>query len=81
MRADRRRDVSVGGQLYSAATVILATGSSPRSIPGVEFGERIIGTEQAWALKSCPRAWLSSAPARPAPRSPPATRALAPTSA
>jgi dihydrolipoamide dehydrogenase len=47
-------DVSVDGTVYSAATVILATGSTPRSIPGVEFGERIIGTEQAWALAELP---------------------------
>src|ERR1700751_774848 len=42
--------VVVAGQAYAAATVILATGSIPPSIPGVEFGERIIGTEEAWAL-------------------------------
>jgi dihydrolipoamide dehydrogenase len=47
-------DVSVDGQTYAAETVILATGSTPRSIPGVEFGERIIGTEQAWALTELP---------------------------
>jgi dihydrolipoamide dehydrogenase len=46
--------VSVGEQAYSAATVILATGSVPRSIPGVEYGGRIIGTEQAWALEELP---------------------------
>jgi len=47
-------DVSVDGTTYSAATIILATGSTPRTIPGVEFGERIIGTEQAWALSALP---------------------------
>jgi len=47
-------DVRVGEQTYSAETVILATGSTPRSIPGVEFGKRIIGTEQAWALSELP---------------------------
>jgi dihydrolipoamide dehydrogenase len=46
--------VVVGENVYAAATVILATGSVPRSIPGVEFGERIIGTEQAWALSELP---------------------------
>jgi dihydrolipoamide dehydrogenase len=46
--------VSVGEETYSAATVILATGSTPRSIPGVEYGGRIIGTEQAWALSELP---------------------------
>ncbi len=46
--------VSVGGELFSAQTVILATGSVPRAIPGVEFSERVIGTEEAWALKELP---------------------------
>ncbi len=46
--------VSVGGELISAQTVILATGSVPRAIPGVEFGGRVIGTEEAWALKELP---------------------------
>ena len=46
--------VSVEGDIYAAATVILATGSVPRSIPGVEFGRRVIGTEEAWALPELP---------------------------
>ncbi len=46
--------VVVGEETYAAATVILATGSTPRSIPGIEFGNRIIGTEQAWALSELP---------------------------
>jgi len=46
--------VSVEGELISAQTVILATGSVPRAIPGVEFGGRVIGTEEAWALKQLP---------------------------
>ncbi len=37
-----------------AETVILATGSVPRSIPGVELGGRVIGTEEAWALAEVP---------------------------
>jgi dihydrolipoamide dehydrogenase len=37
-----------------AATVILAAGSVKRSIPGVEFDGRVIGTEQAWALPELP---------------------------
>jgi dihydrolipoamide dehydrogenase len=41
-------------QTFAAETVILATGSVPRSIPGVEFGGRVIGTEQAWALRELP---------------------------
>jgi dihydrolipoamide dehydrogenase len=46
--------VLVGDETYAAATVILATGSVPRSIPGVQFGGRIIGTEEAWALSELP---------------------------
>src|SRR5271169_5937591 len=46
--------VSVGAELISAQTVILATGSVPRAIPGVEFGGRVIGTEEAWALAALP---------------------------
>jgi dihydrolipoamide dehydrogenase len=46
--------VRVGDQSYSAPTVILATGSTPRTIPGVQFGKRVIGTEQAWALGELP---------------------------
>jgi dihydrolipoamide dehydrogenase len=47
-------DVRVGDQTIAAETVILATGSVPRAIPGVEFGPRVIGTEQAWALAELP---------------------------
>jgi len=46
--------VSVNGELISAQTVVLATGSVGRSVPGVEFGGRVIGTEEAWALKQLP---------------------------
>ena len=46
--------VSVGDRKLVAATVILATGSVKRSIPGVEFGGRVIGTEEAWALPELP---------------------------
>jgi dihydrolipoamide dehydrogenase len=38
----------------AAGSVILATGSAPRSIPGVPFGGRVIGTEEAWALAEVP---------------------------
>jgi dihydrolipoamide dehydrogenase len=47
-------DVRVGDRTIGAGTVILATGSVPRAIPGVEFGGRVIGTEQAWALPELP---------------------------
>jgi dihydrolipoamide dehydrogenase len=51
---DGRIGVHVGGNELEAATVILATGSSGRSIPGVELGGRVLGTEQAWALAELP---------------------------
>ncbi len=41
-------------QTIGAGSVILATGSVPRAIPGVEFGGRVIGTEEAWALAEVP---------------------------
>ncbi len=47
--------VRVGEQELEAATVILATGSVGRSIPGVQLGGRVIGTEQAWALPELPQ--------------------------
>jgi dihydrolipoamide dehydrogenase len=47
-------DVLLDGETISAGTVILATGSVGRPIPGVEFGGRVIGTEQAWALGELP---------------------------
>jgi dihydrolipoamide dehydrogenase len=37
-----------------ARGVILATGSVPRPIPGTQFGGRVIGTEEAWALAEVP---------------------------
>ncbi len=47
-------EVRVGEQAYAAETIVLATGSVPRTIPGVDFGGRVIGTEQAWALEQLP---------------------------
>ncbi|HEV3034275.1 MAG TPA: dihydrolipoyl dehydrogenase [Solirubrobacteraceae bacterium] len=38
----------------AAGGVVLATGSIPRAIPGVQFGGRVIGTEEAWALPEVP---------------------------
>src|SRR5262249_30205096 len=47
-------DVRIGDEAITAPTVILATGSLPLPIPGVEFGGRVIGTEEAWALGELP---------------------------
>jgi dihydrolipoamide dehydrogenase len=46
--------VHVAGATIDATTVILATGSVKRPIPGVQFGGRVIGTEEAWALPALP---------------------------
>jgi len=51
-------DVRVTGDegelLMGAGSVILATGSIPLGVPGVELGGRVIGTEEAWALQELP---------------------------
>ncbi|HEY0516161.1 MAG TPA: dihydrolipoyl dehydrogenase [Solirubrobacteraceae bacterium] len=41
-------------QVIAAGSVILATGSVPRGIRGVDLGGRVIGTEEAWALPELP---------------------------
>jgi dihydrolipoamide dehydrogenase len=47
--------VTVDGTEHSAGKVIIATGSVKKPIPGVEFGGRVIGTEEAWALTELPK--------------------------
>src|ERR1700683_5191300 len=47
-------DVRCGEQTIATETVILAAGSIPRAIPGVEFGGGVSGAEQAWALQELP---------------------------
>ena len=47
--------VSVGGHQLSAKTILLATGSVKKPIPGTAFGGRVIGTEEAWALPELPK--------------------------
>ena len=51
-------NVKIGGNFdgteIQAGKVILATGSVGRPIPGTQFGGRVIGTEQAWALDAIP---------------------------
>lgn len=49
------RKVRVGDQAYEASkAIVLATGSVKKPIPGTEFGGRVIGTEEAWALEDLP---------------------------
>jgi dihydrolipoamide dehydrogenase len=47
--------VAVGESELAAKTIVLATGSVKRPIPGVQFGGRVIGTEEAWALTELPQ--------------------------
>jgi dihydrolipoamide dehydrogenase len=46
--------VSAGDRRFEARTIVLATGSVKNPIPGTEFGGRVIGTEEAWALAELP---------------------------
>ena len=48
-------NVKVGDETYEAGTVILATGSVARPIPGVEFGGRVVDTWGAWSLPALPK--------------------------
>src|SRR5947209_9026377 len=47
--------VSIGGQTIQGKTIVLATGSVKKPIPGTKFGGRVIGTEEAWALDELPK--------------------------
>ncbi len=46
--------VTVDDKRLEAKTIVLATGSVKRPIPGTSFGGRVIGTEEAWALSELP---------------------------
>jgi len=50
--------VEVEGQRYEARFIVLATGSVKRPIPGTQFGGRVIGTEEAWALETLPESMV-----------------------
>ncbi len=47
-------NVQLDGQEIQARTVVLATGSVAKPIPGTRFDGRVIGTEEAWALEELP---------------------------
>ena len=52
-------NVRIGGQfdgtVIEAGKVILATGSVPKPVLGLEFGKRVLSTETMWALDEQPR--------------------------
>ncbi|HEY7630508.1 MAG TPA: dihydrolipoyl dehydrogenase [Thermoleophilaceae bacterium] len=51
-------NVKIGGQFdgseIEATTVVLATGSVPKTLLGLNFGGRVLGTETTWALNERP---------------------------
>jgi dihydrolipoamide dehydrogenase len=47
--------VTVNGTTLQAKNIVLATGSIGKPIPGAQFGGRVIGTEEAWALAEQPK--------------------------
>src|SRR5215207_10526059 len=50
------RKLSVDGTgIEARKAIVLATGSVPKPIRGTEFGGRVIGTEEAWALQQQPK--------------------------
>jgi dihydrolipoamide dehydrogenase len=48
-------NVRVGDDEVEAGSVIIATGSVPKPLLGLEFGERVLDTEHAWALRELPQ--------------------------
>jgi dihydrolipoamide dehydrogenase len=52
---DADGNVKVGGEVYEAGAVVLATGSVALPIPGVEFGDRVLDTWGAYSLPEQPK--------------------------
>jgi dihydrolipoamide dehydrogenase len=52
---DGDANVVVEGTTYEAGAVILATGSVALTIPGVEWGDRVVDTWGAWSLPTLPK--------------------------
>ncbi|MDH6194813.1 dihydrolipoamide dehydrogenase [Mycobacterium frederiksbergense] len=48
------RTVNVDGTAYTGSAVVLATGSTPRVIPGIEIGGRIVSSDEALRLPEVP---------------------------
>lgn len=47
--------VDVGGQTITGTALVLATGSAPKPLPGIEIGERVITSDQALELTEIPQ--------------------------
>jgi dihydrolipoamide dehydrogenase len=50
--------VKVGSDSHEAKAIVLATGSVPMAIPGIDFSERVIDTWGAWSLEKMPKAMV-----------------------
>jgi dihydrolipoamide dehydrogenase len=46
--------VEVAGELYTGTNLVLATGSHPRTLPGIELDDRVMTSEQALGLTEVP---------------------------
>jgi dihydrolipoamide dehydrogenase len=55
LTADANVRVGDTDEIQVGKGVIIATGSVKKPIPGTQFGGRVIGTEEAWALTELPR--------------------------
>ncbi|MBC2640377.1 MULTISPECIES: dihydrolipoyl dehydrogenase [unclassified Rhodococcus (in: high G+C Gram-positive bacteria)] len=47
--------VEVDGELITGAAVVLATGSSPKTVPGIAIGGRVVTSDEALVLPSVPK--------------------------
>src|SRR5918997_619714 len=55
VRTDEGPGIAVGEDTYTAPYVVLATGSSPRTLPGLTIdGQQILTSEHAWRLDRLP---------------------------
>lgn len=46
--------MTVDGRELTSPRIILATGSVRKALPGLDFGDGIVGTEEAWSLAEAP---------------------------
>ena len=54
LTSDGAVSVGVGDSVIAAQTIILATGSVARALAGTQYGGRVIGTEEVYALSELP---------------------------
>lgn len=47
--------VEVAGEIHEAKSIILATGSVPVALPGIEFSDRVVDTWGAWSADKQPK--------------------------